>query len=133
MDRVLFLNSSGAIVTRYPYQRLKKPLATAPYVEQVPLPVVSVDPAALYGEHPEKLATVTVSSGAALTFFCDSVAGGSDTSGDGSFDRPWRSLATAAAFLSCNGCELFAAAPYVQLKVRGAVVSFMMRFLSMSL
>ena len=129
MDRVLLLNSSGAIVSNYPpYTAVygetliaEKPLPIVPYVEQVVFPGVAVDSSAIYGEHPEHLATPTVSSGAALTFFCDSVAGGADSSGDGSYDRPWRSLDAASRFLACNSCVLLAAAKYIQLKVRGIV------------
>ena len=121
MDYVAFLNSSGAIVAPYGYGRYAANLHFAPYVEMVRLPVVSVDSSALYGDHPEKLATVTFSSGAALTFFCDSEAGGSNSSGDGSFDNPWRSMNTASRFLSCNACVFRTAAPYIQLKVKGTV------------
>lgn len=121
MDRAVFLNSSGAIVSLHDNSCYIPSLKIAPYVEMVSLPVVSVDSAALYGAHPENLATVTYSSGAALTFFCDSVAGGSDSSGDGSFDNPWRSMNTALQFLSCASCTLNAAAPYIQLKVKGTV------------
>ena len=134
MDRVMFLNSSGGILQAFaPYRRSTSPLYTneplltlvplraAPHVEQVTLPVVSVDSSAIYGDHPENLATVTYSSGAALTFFCDSEAGGTNTSGDGSFDNPWRSMKTASNFLECAACILRAAAPYVQLKVKGTV------------
>lgn len=121
MDRVLFLHSAGGIISRYPHLRSEEPLPVAPYVERIALPVVSVDSSALYGEHPENLATLTYSSGAALTFFCDSVAGGADSSGDGSFDDPWRSLKTASKFLSCHSPLLGKAAPYTQLKIRGTV------------
>ena len=123
MDHVAFLNSRGAIVSPPPNQATgyAANLHIEPYVEPVMIPVVSVDSAALYGDHPENLATLTYSSGAALTFFCDSVAGGSDASGDGSFDHPWRSLNTASRFLSCASCVLSAAAPYIQLKIRGTV------------
>ena len=129
MDRVLLLNSSGAIVSKYPpYTAVygetliaEKPLPIVPYVEQVVFPGVAVDSSAIYGESPESLATLTVSSGAALTFFCDSVSGGQATGGDGSFDNPWRSLNTASRFLACNSCILLAAAPYIQLKVKGTV------------
>ena len=121
MDRVVFLNSSGGIVGLYDNSYYIPSLHIAPYFETVMLPVVSVDSSAIYGDHPESLATVTYSSGAALTFFCDSVAGGNDSSGDGSFDNPWRSLRTASRFLACASCTLFAAAPYIQLKVRGTV------------
>lgn len=124
MDRVIFLNSSGGIVT-YPGQIRSgvyiPSYNIAPYIEPVALPVVSVDSAALYGDRPENLATLTHSRGAALTFFVDSVAGGSDSSGNGSYDHPWRSLNTASAFLACAGCTLNAAAKYVQLKIKGTV------------
>ncbi|MBQ6353094.1 MAG: hypothetical protein IJJ28_07495 [Lentisphaeria bacterium] len=124
MDRVIFLNSSGGIVT-YPGQIRSgvyiPAYNIAPYIEPVAFPVVSVDPAALYGDRPEHLATLTHSRGAALTFFVDSVAGGGDTSGNGSYDHPWRSLNTASAFLQCAGCVLNAAAKYVQIKVKGTV------------
>ena len=129
MDRVLFLNSSGAIVTeQYPYPAsgstvptriTEDPLPVAPYFEQLALPTAGVDTSALYGPHPDRLVTLGTANGAALTFFCDSVAGGSDWSGTGSFDDPWRSLDKASAFLSCYADTLRAAAPYVQLKVRG--------------
>ena len=134
MDRVMFLNSSGGIIQGFePYRRSTSPLYTnepritadplpvAPYLETVALPVVSVDPSAIYGGAPENLATVTCSSGAALTFFCDSEAGGSNTAGDGSHDAPWRSLHTASTFLERHACTLRAAAPYVQLKIKGTV------------
>ena len=124
MEHVAFLGSGGAIVAPYSNPRRAEYAAyipVAPYVETVYLPVVSVDSAALFGEHPEKLATLTYSSGAALTFYCDSVAGGTNTSGAGTFDDPWRSLNTALRFLSCNACILKAAAPYTQLKVKGTV------------
>lgn len=121
MDRVLFLNSNGGILSKYPHLHSEEPLPVAPYVEQVGIPQVSVDPAALYGENPADLARLTVSSGAALTFFCDSVAGGRDSSGNGSFDDPWRSLDTASKFLSCHAALLKKAAPYIQLKIRGTV------------
>lgn len=121
-DRVVFLNSSGAIIANVrPTSDYIPWFGIAPYVENVMLPVVSVDSSALYGDHPENLATLTYSSGAALTFFCDSEAGGTNTSGDGSFDNPWRSLKTASDFLSCGSCVLTAAAPYIQLKVKGTV------------
>lgn len=124
MEYVPFLNSSGAIVMP-PNARISRGYAAnlpiAPYIETVRLPVVSVDSSALYGEHPENLVTLTYSSGAALTFFCDSVAGGADNSGDGSVNNPWRSMNTALRFLTCNFCVLNAAVPYVQLKVRGTV------------
>ncbi|MBP5532158.1 MAG: hypothetical protein J6Y54_09060, partial [Lentisphaeria bacterium] len=124
MEYVPFLNSSGAIVMP-PNARISRGYAAnlpiAPYIETVRLPVVSVDSSALYGEHPENLVTLTYSSGAALTFFCDSVAGGSDNSGDGSFEHPWRSMNTASRYLSCNACVLAQAAPYIQLKVKGTV------------
>jgi len=129
MDRVLFLNSSGAIVTeQYPYSTsgstvptriTEDPLPVVPYFEQLALPTASVDTSALYGPHPDRLVTMGTANGAALTFFCDSVAGGSDWSGTGSFDDPWRSLDKASTFLSCYADTLRAAAPYVQLKVRG--------------
>lgn len=121
MDRVLFLHSGGGILSRYPNLRSEEPLPVVPYVEQVALPVVSVDSSALYGDHPEDLARLTVSNGAALTFFCDSVAGGGDSSGNGSFDAPWRSLKTASRFLSCHSPLLKKAAPYTQLKIKGTV------------
>jgi len=121
MDRVLFLNSRGGIISRYPHLRSEEPLPVAPYVENVAIPVVSVDSSALCGDHPENMAVLTCSSGAALTFFCDSVAGGNDSSGDGSHDNPWRSLKTASRFLSCTSGVLNAAAPYIQLKIRGTV------------
>ena len=121
MDRVIFLGSGGGILTHYPQHSTTHPLGVAPYVEMVSLPVVSVDSAALYGDRPENLATLTYTSGAALTFFCDSEAGGNNTSGAGSFDDPWRSLKTASRFLSCNACVLRKAAPYIQLKVKGTV------------
>ena len=120
MEYAAFLNSSGGIVTYYDRQ-YQLNLKVAPYVETVTLPVVSVDSAALYGDHPENLATLTYTSGAALTFFCDSVAGGDDSSGDGSYNNPWRSLKTASRYLSCTSCALNAAAQYVQLKVKGTV------------
>ena len=121
MDRVIFLGSGGGILTHYPQHSTTHPLGIAPYVETVMLPVVSVDSTALYGDHPENLATLTYTSGAALTFFCDSEAGGTNTSGAGSFDDPWRSLHTASRFLSCNACVLRKAAPYIQLKVKGTI------------
>ena len=121
MDRAVFLNSSGGIVDFYGNGNYIPSLKIAPYVETVAIPVVSVNSSALYGDHPENLATVTYSSGAALTFFCDSVAGGNDSSGDGSFDNPWRSLNTASKFLSCAACTLNAAAEYIQLKIKGTV------------
>lgn len=129
MDRVTFLNSSGGIVTPFkPYFSLndhvriaETPLAVAPHVEQLVLPSVGVEPSALYGSRPENFALLTSSSGAALTFFCDSIPGGGDSGGDGSHDDPWRSMNTASRFLERNACVLRAAARYVQLKVRGVV------------
>lgn len=123
MEPTAFLNSSGAIVAPSvsSVTSAAAHIFAAPYIEQVALPVVSVDPAALYGDHPENLATLTSSRGAALTFFCDSEAGGTNTGGAGTFDDPWRSLKTASRFLSCNACVLNAAAPYIQLKVKGTV------------
>lgn len=129
MDRVLFLNSSGAIITDYfPYPSpwgprviTEDPLPVAPYVETVALPTVSIASSAIYGDRPENVATLTNSNGAALTFFCDSVAGGGDSRGSGTFDDPWRSLRTASSFLERNECVLRRAAAYVQLKVRGVV------------
>lgn len=120
MDYPMFLNSSGGIVTPYD-SGYHWPMGVVPYFETVRLPVVSVDSSAIYGDHPENLMTVTYSSGAALTFFVDSVPGGNDSSGNGSFDDPWRSLNTASRFLSCAECMLNTAAPYIQLKVRGTV------------
>ena len=120
MDYPMFLNVSGGIVTPAD-GGYEWPLGVVPHFETVLLPVVSVDSAALYGDRPEDLMTVTISSGAALTFYVDSVAGGNDSSGDGSFDRPWRSLNAASEFISCAECMLNAAAPYIQLKVRGTV------------
>ena len=61
------------------------------------------------------------STAAALTFFVDSVAGGNDSSGDGSHDDPWRSLNTASAFIKCAECILDTACQYVQVKVKGTV------------
>ena len=120
MEPPMFLNASGGIITpvnsRYDWL-----LPVAPYFETVHLPVLTVDSSAPYGDHPENLLTLTVSSAAALTFFVDSVAGGSDTSGDGSFDNPWRSLKTAGDFLSCAQCMLTTAAPYIQVKIKGTV------------
>jgi len=131
MDHVMFLNSSGAIITElrpYPVSRsviqiypriTEDPLPIVPYVEEVALPVVSVDSAALFGDHPENLATVSCSSAAALTFYCDSVAGGSDSSGNGSYDDPWRNMRTVSTFLYRHGNTLLGVTPYVQIKVRG--------------
>lgn len=121
MDRPIFLNSSGGIIAPYASRTLIPILNIAAYVEDVTFPVVSVDSSAIFGDHPENLATVTVSSGAALTFFVDSVAGGNDSSGNGSYDRPWRSLRTASDFLHCAQCTLNTAAKYIQVKVRGTV------------
>ena len=121
MDRPIFLNSSGGIIAPYASRTLVPILNIAPYVEDVTFPVVSVDLSAIYGDHPENLATVTISSGAALTFFVDSIAGGNDSSGNGSYDRPWRSLKTASNFLHCAQCTLNTAAKYIQVKVRGTV------------
>lgn len=120
MDRVLFLHSNGGILSEYPQLRSEEPLPVAPYVEQVNIPAVSVDTQALYGDTPS-LAVLTFSSGGALTFFCDSVAGGNDSSGDGSFDAPWRSLDAASKFLSRHAPLLKKAAPYTQLKIKGTV------------
>ena len=121
MDNVIFLNSSGGIVTPNGSSAYIPLLNIAPYVEAVNLPVVSTDPAALYGDHPENLVTLTHTSGAALTFFVDSVAGGNDSSGNGSPDHPWRSLNTASNFLKCAQCTLNTAVKYIQIKVRGTV------------
>ena len=88
MDTPIFLNSSGGIIS--PHSRSSdyiQPFTIAPYVEQVPIPQLAVDSAAVYGDHPENLVTLTVSSGGALTFFVDSVAGGNDASGNGSYDN----------------------------------------------
>ena len=120
MDNAVFLNRSGAIVTQTTSSFIPA-LHIAPYFETVVLPVVSVDSSALYGDHPENLATLTYTSGAALTFFVDSVPGGNDSSGDGSADNPWRNMNTASKFLACASCTLRKAAPYIQLKVRGTV------------
>ena len=124
MDCVAFLNSSGAIVAAPGAPTNSMYAAHIPFdpcIETVYLPVVSVDSSALYGEQPENLARLTYTSGAALTFFCDSIEGGDETAGAGTADNPWRSMNTALRFLSCNLCVLNAAAPYVQLKVRGTV------------
>ena len=124
MGYVPFLNSSGAIVAPYTSRGTAQYAAhipVEPYFETVLLPVVSVDPSALYGDHPEKLATLTYSSGAALTFFCDSEAGGTNTSGAGTFADPWRSMNAASRYLSCHACVLNAAAEYIQLKVKGTI------------
>ncbi len=121
MDRPIFLNSSGGIIAPYALRTQVPVLNIAPYVETVTFPVVSVDSSAIFGDHPENLATVTISSGAALTFFVDSVAGGDDPSGNGSYDDPWRSLKTASDFLHCAQCVLNTAAKYIQVKVRGTV------------
>ncbi len=122
----LCLSSDGGIVTRwdvFTYQRLpimEEPLALVPFVETISVPQFAVDPAALYEGRPEELVTLTYSSGAAITFFCDSEAGGSNSSGDGSFENPWRSLLTASSRLACYDC-LLTGFDFVQLKVRGDV------------
>jgi len=56
-----------------------------------------------------------------LTFFVDSVAGGNDSTGKGSYDDPWRSLNTASRFLKCAECVLNTACQYIQIKIRGTV------------
>ena len=127
MDHPILLHSRGAIVSpppaATPYgKEYNVPLLNiAPYIETVPIPVISVDSSAIYGDHPENLATVTISSGAALTFFVDSMAGGDDMSGDGSLDNPWRSLRAAEKFLRCAECLLAASVDYVQVKIKGTV------------
>ena len=80
MDHAIFLNSSGGIVTPYGNGYYIPALHIAPYVEQVALPVLTVDSAALYGDRPERFVTLTHSTAAALTFFVDGVAGGKDKS-----------------------------------------------------
>lgn len=127
MDRPLFLNSSGAIISRIVPAPAAggNPLSgldlfdVVPYVEEIPIPELTIDQSAVYGDHPENLVTLTTSNGAALTFFVDSDPGGSNTGGNGSFDDPWRSLNTASAFLACAECTLRAAVKYVQLKIKG--------------
>ena len=121
MDRAVFLHSSGGIVANDSGGKYVPQLLRQPYIERVALPAVIVDSSAIYGDRPEDLATLTVSSGGAITFFVDSVAGGNDTRGNGSCENPWRSLNTAYRFLECNQCVLCAAAAFVQIKVRGTV------------
>ena len=118
----MFLNSSGGIVTPV-NSRYDWPMDVAPYFETVRLPVLTVDSSAPYGDHPENLVTSVTSNAAALTFFVDSVPGGNDSSGNGSYDHPWRSLKRADEFLSCARCMLTTAAPYIQVKVKGTVDS----------
>lgn len=119
MDRAAFLNSSGGIVTNggSAIPQFLRP----PYVEKVEMPVLSVDSSAIYGDHPELLVTQTISSGGAITFFVDSVAGGNDMSGNGTYENPWRSLNAAYRYLNCNQCVLCAAAAFIQIKVKGIV------------
>lgn len=125
MDRPMFLDhTSGGIVSPAGGNRSSKyqwPFDIVPYFEEVRLPVLTVNSSAPYGDRPEELVTLATPTVNALTFFVDSVAGGSDTSGNGSFDDPWRSLETANVFLNCASCMITAAAPYIQVKVKGTV------------
>lgn len=127
MERPILLNASGAIVTRLPVYAhpttaevvaADEPLPIVPYVETVEWPVLSYDASAYLSGAPERMVTSTVSSGAALTFFCDGANG--DDSGDGSPARPWRTLRHASSALACLECPIFGAGyDYVQLKVVG--------------
>lgn len=129
MDRPILVDSRGGIVTPatpYPGSHYAPAIQEwlpdiVPYVEPVALPVPIVDSSAVYGSRPQDLLQLTVSSGAALTFFVDSLAGGNDSTGKGSYDDPWRSLNTASNFIKCAECILNTACQYIQIKIRGTV------------
>ena len=129
MDRPIFLASNGGIVTPatpYPGSHYAPAIQEwlpdiVPYVETVMIPSATVSSTAIFDGNPGDLVRVTYTSGAALTFFVDSVAGGNDASGKGSYDDPWRSLNTASKFIQCAECILNTACQYIQIKVKGTV------------
>lgn len=129
MDRPILLASNGGIVTPatpYPGSHYAPSIQEwlpdiAAYVETVTIPSAVVSPTAIFDGRPDDLVRITRTSGAALTFFVDSVAGGNDNSGKGSYDDPWRSLNTASRFLQCAECILNTACQYIQIKVKGTV------------
>lgn len=127
MDAPMFLNASGAIVTRFAENSsgYDEALPITPFVENVQLPFLAIDASAIQRGEPENMVSLVYSSGAAITFFCDSVAGGSNSSGDGSFENPWRSMRTASSRLACYECALSEAGyDYIQLKVTGTIDYF---------
>ena len=129
MDRPILVDSRGGIVTPatpYPGSHYAPSIDIwspdiAAYVETVMIPSAVVSSTAIFDGHPDDLVRVTYTSGAALTFFVDSVAGGNDSSGKGSADDPWRSLNTASNFIKCAECILNTACQYIQIKVKGTV------------
>ena len=129
MDRPILVDSRGGIVTPatpYPGSHYAPSIQVwspdiAAYVETVMIPSAVVSSTAIFDGRPDDLVRVTYTSGAALTFFVDSVAGGDDSSGKGSADDPWRSLNTASNFIKCAECILNTACEYIQIKVKGTV------------
>lgn len=129
MDRPILVDSRGGIVTpATPYHGSHYAPSiqewspdVAAYIETVMIPSVTASPTAIFDGRPDDLLRVTYTSGAALTFFVDSVAGGNDASGNGSYDNPWRSLKTASKFIQCAECILNTACQYIQIKVKGTV------------
>ena len=129
MDRPIFVDSRGGIVTPatpYPGSGYAPSIDIwspdiAAYVETVIIPSAVVSSTAIFDGRPDDLVRVTYTSGAALTFFVDSVPGGDDPRGKGSADDPWRSLKTASNFIKCAECILNTACQYIQIKVKGTV------------